>query len=137
MTLWFVIAAQRRLTARLEDGSEDAEESLRLQERPRQLFGWTMVADRRDHRLSESVGRGSYALQRLNYSPNAGNSLDGHRSRQALATGLAAVSNGGAAELGIGTRTFRVSTDAVRAAMAGSRTGARMGATRPSKPLGT
>jgi len=65
MTLWFVIAAQRRLTAKLEADRKIAEGEFASPECARQLFGWHHGGGRRGcHRLREPLGRGSIAHRR-------------------------------------------------------------------------
>jgi len=116
MTLWFVIAAQRRLTAKLEADRKIAEESLRLRNALDNCSVGIMVADAAGVIV---YANRSVADQLRTAVPEllagAGNSLGGIALASLSANGLAAVSNGGRAELGIGTRTFRVSSDVVRA----------------------
>jgi methyl-accepting chemotaxis protein len=116
MTLWFVIAAQRRLTARLEADRKIAEESLRLRNALDNCSVGIMVADSAGVIVYANRSVADQLRTALPELASAGKSLDGIALASLSAGGLAAVSKGGRAELGIGTRTFRVSSDVVQAA---------------------
>jgi methyl-accepting chemotaxis protein len=115
MTLWFVLAAQRRLAARQAADQIIAEESLRLKNALDNCSVGIMVAD--------TAGAIVYAnrsvVDQLRIAAphlvNERSALDGVALASLSAKGLDAVLNGGRAELGIGSRTLRVSSELVRA----------------------
>jgi methyl-accepting chemotaxis protein len=115
LTLWFVITAQRRLAARLLADRRIAEESLRLKNALDNCSVGIMVAD-----AAGAIVYANRAVVGQLRSSTPGlakerSSLEGIALASLSASGLEGVLNGGRTEIGIGSRTFRVSSDLVLA----------------------
>jgi methyl-accepting chemotaxis protein len=115
MTLWFVLAAQRRLTERLLADQKIAEESLRLKNALNNCSAGIMVADPAGTIV---YANRSVAHQLRVASPDLvkkGSPLEGLAMTSLSTHQFDAVLKGGRAEFDIGNRTFLISSDMVRA----------------------
>ncbi len=115
MTLWFVMAAQRRLTARRVVDQKIAEESLRLKNALNNCSAGIMVADP----AGVIVYANRAVAQQLHIATpdlvKEGAPLEGLAMDSLSAHRFDAVMKGGRAEFDIGNRTFLISGDLVRA----------------------
>ena len=115
MTLWFVIAAQRRITRRLVADQKVAEESLRLKNALNNCSAGIMVADPKgtivyaNHAVAHQLRIATPDLVK------DGTSLEGLEIGSLSAHRFDALMKGGRAEFDIGNRTFLISSDLVRA----------------------
>jgi methyl-accepting chemotaxis protein len=117
MTLWFVIRSQRRLTATLEADRKVAEESLRLKNALDNSSAGIMVADPGGSVVYANRSAGEQLRRALpELLKSRGDTLEGLALTSLSPQILDGLAAGGRTEIAIGSRTFRVAGDVVRAA---------------------